>query len=528
MRLTDSSVVIHPRNPWEAIDLGVLLAAQHRGLLMGSWAIVTLPIFTLLSLALWDYPTVAILLFWWLKPVYERLPLIILSKALFGAPPELKSALREWLRGLRSNLLASLIWRRLSLSRSFILPVLQLERPSAEELGKRIAVLSRSDIRAARMLTAVGSALEMGLWMGMLVLFYMLIPQQLLTDWNQLTLFGLDDNLNWLEHLTNAGYALVLVVWGPIYVSCGFTLYLNRRTMLEAWDIELVLRRLRQKLLGNAYALAVGFGLTLVTFTPPAWSAEDNFSCPVPAVSSEADAGPDSPRLTHQALTSKAAQQGIDSVLQQPPFKNPKTVSGWRLSEREVGEPATGTPASGLFKWLNWFLQLGNFLAQAFKILLWAIAVTLLCLVIWRYRTWLRTFVSRKTVGKTASRSQPEQLFGLQITAQSLPADIASSAEHLWPNQPREALSLLYRALLSRLVSDYQLPLKSADTEGQVLERVALLNQPQLQAFSLELTTRWQNLAYGHQLPAAQVQRELCDGWRQLFDAPVFERKRPQ
>ncbi|WP_419210147.1 hypothetical protein, partial [Pseudomonas syringae] len=39
MRLTESSVAIRPRSPWEAIDLGVLLAGQHRGLLMGSWAI---------------------------------------------------------------------------------------------------------------------------------------------------------------------------------------------------------------------------------------------------------------------------------------------------------------------------------------------------------------------------------------------------------------------------------------------------------------------------------------------------------
>jgi hypothetical protein len=28
------------------------------------------------------------------------------------------------------------------------------------------------------------------------------------------------------------------MVWEPIYVACGFSLYLNRRTVLEAWDIE--------------------------------------------------------------------------------------------------------------------------------------------------------------------------------------------------------------------------------------------------------------------------------------------------
>ncbi len=519
MRLTDSSVAIHPRSPWEAVDLGVLLARQHRGLLMGSWAIVTLPIFLLLSLSLWDYPTLALLLFWWLKPAYERLPLIILSTALFGSPPALKAALGIWLRTLWPNLLASLTWRRLSVSRSFVLPVLQLEKLTGAELGQRIAVLSRNDIRAARLLTLVGSALEFALWIGLLVLFYMLIPQQLATDWNELTLFGLDENLNWLEHLTNLGYALVLVMWGPIYVSCGFTLYINRRTTLEAWDIELVLRRLRQKLTGSAYVLMIGFGLSLTLAAPPVSAADHNFSCPIPASSSKAEAGPDSPRLTHQSLTSEAARQGTKTLLQQPPFKNPQTVSGWRLIDQQAGQDAKArSPSSAWVKWLNGFVQLAGFLAQAFKILLWAVAVTLICLLIWRYRAWFSAFVSRSDAARPEVRQQPEQLFGLQITAQSLPTDVAGSAEQLWANRPREALGLLYRALLSRLVSDYQLPLKSADTEGQVLERIAHLKHPHLHAFSLSLTTQWQNMAYGHQLPPAHVRDDLCEGWRQLFD----------
>ena len=518
MRLTESSVAIHPRNPWEAIDLGVLLARQHRGLLMASWAVVTLPVFALVSLIFRDSPTLAFIAFWWLKPVYERLPLIILSTSLFGSPPTLKAALKEWLRTLRSGLLASLTLRRVSLSRSFILPVQQLENLSGIEYNRRIALLSQQDIRAARCLTAVGSALEMSLWIGLMVLFYALIPQQVEIEWNWMSLVGLDASLNWLEHLTNAAYALVLVVWGPIYVSCGFTLYLNRRITLEAWDIELVFRRLRQRLTGSAYVLMIGLGLALTTITPPAWAAEAGLSCPIPQ-STATEAKPDSPRLVNQALTSEAAQQEIKNLLQQPPFKNPKTVSGWRLAEHQQTNAAKGPETTGtLFKWLNWLLQLGSFFAQALKVLLWAIVITLVAVVIWRYRVWLGTFVSRRTNDKPPMHAPPEQLFGLHVTAQSLPSDIPGSAERLWPEQPREALALLYRALLSRLLDDYQIPLKSADTEGQVLERVARLDQPQLQAFSHSLTTHWQNLAYGHQLPPAHALRELCDGWRRLFD----------
>ncbi len=67
MRLTDASVAIRPRSAWEALDLGILLAHRHARLLMGSWALLTLPLFAVLSLLLWQHPTLAILIFWWLS-----------------------------------------------------------------------------------------------------------------------------------------------------------------------------------------------------------------------------------------------------------------------------------------------------------------------------------------------------------------------------------------------------------------------------------------------------------------------------
>jgi hypothetical protein len=148
---------------------------------------------------------------------------------------------------------------------------------------------------------------------------------------------------------------------------------------------------------------------------------------------------------------------------------------------------------------------------------LWTSITLVAAWVIWRYRAWFTTFVNGPERKPKNRRETPQQLFGLQVSAESLPEDIASAAEKLWSHSPREALSLLYRALLSRLLTDYHLPLKSADTEGQVLERIAGLNQPPLHTFSHELTRHWQNLAYGHQIPATDVQIALCEDWRRLF-----------
>jgi len=96
MRLSDASVAIRPRTAWEAMDLGVLMAREHRLLLMGSWALVTLPVFAVLTALLWKYPSTAMFLFWLLKPAFDRLPLYILSKALFGETPSIKHAVRQW------------------------------------------------------------------------------------------------------------------------------------------------------------------------------------------------------------------------------------------------------------------------------------------------------------------------------------------------------------------------------------------------------------------------------------------------
>jgi len=142
------------------MDLGVLMAQEHRLLLMASWALVSLPIFIALSVLLWQYPSTALFVFWWLKPAFDRLPLYILSKALFGETPSLKQAVRHWPRLLKGQLLASLTWRRLSLSRSFLMPVSQLEGLDGQARQKRLGVLQQHNAGAARWLTTLGVHLE--------------------------------------------------------------------------------------------------------------------------------------------------------------------------------------------------------------------------------------------------------------------------------------------------------------------------------------------------------------------------------
>ncbi|MBX8623188.1 DUF4129 domain-containing protein [Pseudomonas glycinae] len=508
MRLSDATVAIRPRTNWEAMDLGVLMSQQHRRLLMTSWAIVTLPLFAVLSLLLWDSPSLAVFIFWWLKPAYERLPLYILSKALFGETPTLKQALRQWPRLLKPQLIASLTWRRFSLSRSFLLPVLQLEGLDSTARQQRLQVLLQRNAGTAQWLTIIGVHLETALWIGLMVLFYLLLPQQVETNWDwQSLIFAADHEWRWLEHLTNTFYALILVIWEPVYVACGFSLYLNRRTVLEAWDIELVFRRLRQRLNSSAIGLLLAVCL-LLPGLPSAWAAE-------PATA------PDAPRLLNQPLTSEASRNSIKALLDQPPFKNKETVTRYHFGE----DPAAAEKAreSEAPQWLKTLLDWldGRHLdglAKAIEVVLWGAAIAGAGWLIRRYRDFLQAFVGRRPrLPEANGRPLPQQAFGLDLQKESLPDDIASHAEQLWQTEPRAALGLLYRALLSHLLHDFNLTLKPADTENEVLARIEQLQRPDLLTYSRHLTGHWQNMAYGHRVPAAHLQQELCDGWRSLF-----------
>lgn len=507
MRLTEASVAIRPRSPLEAMDLGILMARSHAGLLMRAWALLTLPLFALLSMLLWDSPGWSVLIFWWLKPAYERLPLHILSRALFGETPTLGQAFRALPGALRPALLACLTWQRFSPTRSFELPAIQLEGGGDRARQQRLAVLaSQGGDRGAALLTLVGMHVELALWLGLVSLLYLLVPQQtgLEFDWQRL-LEGSAAEWRWLEHLSNLLYALVLTLWEPVYVACGFSLYLNRRTLLEGWDIELAFRRLRRRLAAAAAILPLVLGLALSPLPGEAWAQPPDAAMPAE-------------RLKQQSLSSQTARQDVRALLAQPPFTQKETVTRWHFGDRPSKESADSADwlrrladLLGLSRSLKW-------LPELVEILLWSGIVCLLVLLAWRYRDWLSVFAGRLPRRPRRQRPAPETLLGLQVTPHSLPDDIAGEAERLWPEQPRRALALLYRGLLSRLLHDLRLPLKEADTEGEVLARVRQLHQADLERFAEQLTWHWQNLAYGHRLPPEQARVELCAAWRRQFE----------
>ena len=127
MQLDKVAVALRPRSAWEAVDLGLGMLQQWWGALYAAFAAVYLPVAAACLAIGWSAgkPWLALLLLWWLKPVFDRVALHVVSRAVFGEVLSLRSALaqaREW---LGTGLFGALTLGRIDLARSFHLPVYQ-------------------------------------------------------------------------------------------------------------------------------------------------------------------------------------------------------------------------------------------------------------------------------------------------------------------------------------------------------------------------------------------------------------------
>ena len=96
MKLEHISAVLRPRSDAEAADLGLAMVRRHAGGIYKAWFTLIIPLWALLGLFLHNYPSAMVLVVWWLKPLYDRVVLFYLGRALFGAAPTLQEQWREW------------------------------------------------------------------------------------------------------------------------------------------------------------------------------------------------------------------------------------------------------------------------------------------------------------------------------------------------------------------------------------------------------------------------------------------------
>src|SRR5262249_44237997 len=146
MQPADLTVALRRRSPWEATDLGLAMLQRWWRPVYAAHALVVAPIALALVALGWAYDAVwaGILAFWWLEPLYDRVVLHVLSRAVFGEMSRPLSVLRSW-RDWKGGLFAALALRVIvwDLARSFNLPVRQLERSRGREARERQRLLGR-------------------------------------------------------------------------------------------------------------------------------------------------------------------------------------------------------------------------------------------------------------------------------------------------------------------------------------------------------------------------------------------------
>ena len=239
MQIESIALKLRPRTVWEGCDLGVRLLQSWFGPVFRCHLAVALPCLILClasgALAAW----LPALLIWLAKPWLDRTTLFVLSRALFGGSTgvrEVWAARREvWLAGLARTLTL----QRLSASRAFLQPVLQLEGLSGSALRSRLRQLAGGRRGVARAAGLAFASAELAIVLSLLALTLWLAPRSVRLEWNPFdALPG-----SRLDFLISLAYGAAVAFLEPFYVAAGFGMYVNRRVALEAWDIEQEFRR---------------------------------------------------------------------------------------------------------------------------------------------------------------------------------------------------------------------------------------------------------------------------------------------
>ncbi|MCU0754107.1 MAG: DUF4129 domain-containing protein [Xanthomonadales bacterium] len=516
MLLDSLSVSLRLRTPWEATDLGLALLRRHARVIYTAWAALTFPILLVLTALgqLLDYPTVAVMLFWLLKPFFDQVPLRVLSGAVFGQVPPWRQVVIDSWRGLPA-ILPWLTWRRLGPRRALLLPVDLLERVKGPRRRERCAVISRGSGSTAVLLTVAGVHLEAMLYLSIGVFGLMFVPTEFLSEASRVFWENLIENPPaWTAWLTALMYWLALSVIEPLYVASGFALYLNRRTGLEGWDIELGFRDLKRRLagLGRGLAMLALCLLPLFSFAPahasPPAEAESPASefqrCPIPG-DVDAELGgllgqPLSPQTAEFVGASEAAQQ-------HPDLRPTETVKVWK--RREPVEPD-----ADLAKPL-WAMALGEAFAVVVEHALW-IAVGLL-LLIGLWFAWKQGWLDVERYRGAFARGPATPTLG-ELPPEEVPlpplSELPTRVLELWrQGHPRAALALAYRGTVALTGEGLGQPLPPGCTEAECLRALSGWPDPAEAGVLAALVRCWRNAAYGDRWPAESELSALLDRW---------------
>ncbi|UNK48428.1 DUF4129 domain-containing protein [Lysobacter sp. S4-A87] len=542
MKIESLTVALRPRTAWEAIELGTALTRRHAAAIWKPWLALTIPILLAVNALAWVTESLwlAGLVMWWLKPVFDRIPLYVLSRAVFGDVPTTRQTLqaqRSW--GLRWAL-PYLTWRRLGPVRSLYMPVDLLEGGRGSEAAERRRTLGAPAYGVGAALTIACVHFEIALLLGFYATTMLFVPDEYLSQFGS-TVWKVVQNMPaWLQLASNLLAWVATSLIEPFFVGAGLGLYLNRRTEIEAWDIELALRRLGARLASAsapvllllAFAFAAMPAVSHAQDGPPQAQAQSDGGSQDESTDDSADDSTDDStddseveeavqkarnrkitRVTPEQIFGRSLvddaslRKAVTKAYADPTVSPKRTVATWKPRD-----PKKPDEKREPLQW-QW---LGSIVALISEFGLWVVVgvlVIILLLTAPRWLVWFRDGVAReeREVGglRLADLAEPEL---------PLPDDVPSVVRRLWrEGREREALALLYRASVEAMVARTEAVLVPGATEAECLRASRkLAHAEDRDAFARAVRT-WQFAAYAQRMPSIDDLDTLIDELSRRF-----------
>ena len=502
MQVADIAIVLRPRRPQEALDLGVAMFRRWWRPIMLAWLFTSLPVALVVAFVVQSFWWTVLALFL-LEPAFERVTLFVISRAIFGAAPDPGACVRALPSIWRPSLDRTYLGHLISPMRTVVAPVPQLEGLHGRERRQREELLARRSRGAPYAMALALRSIHLALVFAALALLALFVPAEHMPGLEELVELRAAGALGWLPWFVTVSWIVAHGFTTAVGAVCGFALYLQRRTDLEGWDVEVAFRRLAERLAerrsgrGSAVvprvgaALVVCFGLALggrVEAAPSTCAAE---------------------RIVALAQDGPSPKDAVAEVLAHPDFETTEQRTEWRLPF-ETGERSSDAPAGA------------GALASMLEVLMWAAAVTLAAFTLYhlaRSAGWIQATVP----APKAASSPVHAVLGLDVRQESLPDDVPRTVLGLWGRgEHAEAIGLLYRATLARLVHRDGLQFAAGDTERDCLRRAeeALPGAEfeSKRAVLDDVTRAWLSTAYSDQRPRDEEVARLCHEWSSHFD----------
>ncbi len=530
MQIEKLQLDLRPRPNAQALELGMALLRAHAGTVYKAWLALWLPLILLSAVLAYLFPGPGgwwLLLPWWLRPLLERAPLYILSRQVFGETVSWREALRAWPRQLGGGWFRLLTWwRPFFAGRGLYQPIWQLEGARGADAAARRKLIGAGGTSGSAYWFGVACAhLEAALQFGLIAFIGIFLTSEHAIN-PFAYLFGADTTRDpaLVLIVSFACYALSGGIIGPVYAACCFTLYLNRRATLEAWDIEIMLRQIKPPITRQRsgsimpklplVAVIVLTGALLVPATPVE-AASPAAGLAGQALPAQKCAEPEwaksarTPRPPDRSVEQAQLRRELTQLYATDDLRNYRCIESWQ-PKKTTKKSEDKKPDKGELPDLT-------LLAEIIRVMLIAAAIGMVAWLLYRYRGQFAGLLGRPAPALAT------EIGGLDIRPESLPGDIVGSVLRLWQQgERRNALALLYRATVSRLASEDGLRLTRGATEADCLRlagqacRELRLSAGRLQV-SAAVTALWLDGAYGDRWPDTATVNASCQAWQAQF-----------